>query len=278
MKSKTKKNSKPIIITVAIIAVVAVIAVIITARLGKSEPANATLEQSVSATVKTESTTQEPTTTTTEPATTTTTTKPPTTTKPATTASSGAANNVEILDLVNYKYTISSDFVPKLKTLSNGMQIDERVYDDLNNMLDDARKAGYSPVISSAYRSYSYQQQLYDRKINQYIDKGYSRAEAEKRAGEWVAKPGTSEHQTGLAVDLTSVENQRLDDSQLNSKCQQWYMANCWKYGFILRYPSDKKDITKINSEPWHYRYVGKNAAKEIYDSGVCLEEYLGKA
>lgn len=188
------------------------------------------------------------------------------------------SSDEDILMLVNYKNTVSKDYIPKLKTLSNGMQIDSRVYDDLNDMLNDAKAAGYNPVISSAYRSYSYQQKLYDRKIEQYIGYGYSRKEAEKRAGEWVAKPGTSEHQTGLAVDLTSKENQNLDDSQLNSKCQQWYMANCWKYGFILRYPSDKKDITKINSEPWHYRYVGKKAAKEIFEKGVCLEEYLGQA
>lgn len=195
-----------------------------------------------------------------------------------TTNTTSNSSSTDILMLVNYKNTISKDYVPELKTLSNGLQVDSRAYESLNDMLDDARAAGYNPVVSSAYRSYSYQQTLYDRKIEQYIGYGYSRSEAEIKAGEWVAKPGTSEHQTGLAVDLTSLENQNLDDSQLNSKCQQWYMANCWKYGFILRYPSDKKDITKINSEPWHYRYVGKQAAKEIYDKGICLEEYLGQA
>lgn len=200
------------------------------------------------------------------------------TTSETTTITENPSLNNDILMLVNYENTISKYYVPELKTLSNGMQVDSRIYDDLNDMIEDAEAAGYNPVITSAYRSYDYQQKLYDRKIDQYISYGYSRKEAEKRAGEWVAKPGASEHQTGLAVDLTSKENQKLDDSQLKSKCQQWYMANCWKYGFILRYPSDKKDITKINSEPWHYRYVGKEAAKEIYEEKICLEEYLGQA
>ncbi|MEE0202655.1 MAG: M15 family metallopeptidase [Muricomes sp.] len=87
--------------------------------------------------------------------------------------------------------------------------------------------------------------------------------------------PGTSEHQLGLAVDIVDIENQILDEDQEKTAVQKWLMENSWRYGFILRYPNDKSDITGIIYEPWHYRYVGNEAAKEIYDLDVCLEEYL---
>ena len=90
-----------------------------------------------------------------------------------------------------------------------------------------------------------------------------------------MARPGTSEHQLGLALDIVSTSYTNLDKKQERTKEQKWLMANSYKYGFILRYPSDKCDITGINYEPWHYRYVGKAAAKEIYEKGICLEEYL---
>lgn len=201
-----------------------------------------------------------------------------TTSETTTKSSINASGQLDFLCLINSENTLDKNYVPKLKTISSGQQVDERIYADLKQMIDDAKKAGYNPVVCSAYRSYDTQVKLYNRKVKQYKNNGYSQSEAEKLAGEWVAKPGTSEHQSGLAVDLVSKENQNLDDSQLDSKCQQWYMENCWKYGFILRYPSDKKSITKINSEPWHYRYVGKDAAKEIYDSSLCLEEYLAQS
>ncbi|MBR2807404.1 MAG: M15 family metallopeptidase, partial [Oscillospiraceae bacterium] len=88
---------------------------------------------------------------------------------------------------------------------------------------------------------------------------------------------GTSEHQLGLALDIVDTNERQLNSTQANNATQQWMMENCWKYGFILRFPEDKEDITGIIYEPWHYRYVGKEAAKEITEQGVCLEEYLGK-
>ncbi|MBP3292640.1 MAG: M15 family metallopeptidase, partial [Clostridia bacterium] len=108
-----------------------------------------------------------------------------------------------------------------------------------------------------------------------YLDKGYSQEEAEAEAGKWVAIPGTSEHQTGLAVDIVALSYQLLDRGQEDTAEQKWLMENSYKYGYILRYPTDKSDITGIYYEPWHYRYVGKDVAKELYESGLCLEEYL---
>jgi len=99
----------------------------------------------------------------------------------------------------------------------------------------------------------------------------------EAEAARWVAKPGTSEHQTGLALDIVAAGYQILDEEQEDTAEQKWLMENSWKYGFILRYPSEKSDITGIGYEPWHYRYVGKAAAADIYRTGVCLEEYLSQ-
>jgi len=101
------------------------------------------------------------------------------------------------------------------------------------------------------------------------IAQGYSEENARTEVGKVVAVPGTSEHQLRLAVDIVDIENQE------KTAVQKWLMENSWRYGFILRYPNDKSDITGIVYEPWHYRYVGKEAAKEIYDLDVCLEEYL---
>ena len=90
-----------------------------------------------------------------------------------------------------------------------------------------------------------------------------------------MARPGTSEHQLGLALDIVDLDYQQLDTRQEETPEQKWLMENSWKYGFILRYPTDKSNITGIIYEPWHYRYVGKEAAKVIHEKGICLEEYL---
>ena len=91
-------------------------------------------------------------------------------------------------------------------------------------------------------------------------------------AGQWVAIPGTSEHELGLAVDINADKEQSSNEEVYN-----WLAENAWRYGFILRYPQGKEDITGIDYEPWHYRYVGKEVAKEIYEAGITLEEYVGK-
>lgn len=105
---------------------------------------------------------------------------------------------------------------------------------------------------------------------------GYTRDMAESYASMWVAIPGTSEHHTGLAFDIVASDYVVLDSSQATTRVQQWLMENCHNYGFILRYPEDKVNITGINYEPWHYRYVGVEAATYIMEHGICLEEYLG--
>ena len=126
------------------------------------------------------------------------------------------------------------------------------------------RENGYNVKINSSYRSKATQQAIWNEKVNNRIKKGQSKSTAEAMVGKSVAIPGTSEHQTGLAVDIKGTK-----------KMYDWLAENSWQYGFILRYPDDKIKITGIVYEPWHFRYVGKPLAKDIYDSGLCLEEYL---
>ena len=155
--------------------------------------------------------------------------------------------------------------------------MDKRAAGALNKMLEDCRAAGYKPLACSDYRSVEEQQQIWDDKVQECLNIGYSQSEAEKETARWIAVPGTSEHHTGLAIDIIDLDYQILDEKQEKTPTQQWLMKHCTEYGFIIRYPSDKKDITHIDFESWHYRYVGVEHAKKIADAGMCLEEYVGK-
>lgn len=179
------------------------------------------------------------------------------------------------LILANPWNPLPENFTVKTESFNNGHSVDKRIFDDLEMMLDAARKEGLSPIICSSYRTLEKQKSLYENKIGTYLSDGFSNQEAAIQAAKWVAVPGTSEHQTGLAVDIVAESYQILDKGQENTSEQKWLMQNSYKYGFILRYPENKSDITGICYEPWHYRYVGKEAAKEIYEKGICLEEYL---
>lgn len=190
-------------------------------------------------------------------------------------AKPSAADN-ELLTLVNPWNELPEDWQVDLVTLSNGLQIDRRCYDALQEMMDACREAGYEPLICSAYRTQETQQDLFNNKVAKLEAGGKSHDEAVQEAGTVVAVPGTSEHQLGLTVDVVDVNNQNLTEEQEKTPTQKWLMANSWRYGFIHRYPNSKSDITGIIYEPWHYRYVGKDAAQEIFNKGITLEEYLG--
>ncbi len=190
-------------------------------------------------------------------------------------AKPSAADN-ELLTLVNPWNELPEDWQVDLVTLSNGLQIDRRCYDALQEMMDACREAGYEPLICSAYRTQETQQDLFNNKVAKLEAGGKSHDEAMQEAGTVVAVPGTSEHQLGLTVDVVDVNNQNLTEEQEKTPTQKWLMANSWRYGFIHRYPNSKSDITGIIYEPWHYRYVGKDAAQEIFNKGITLEEYLG--
>lgn len=162
-----------------------------------------------------------------------------------------------------------------LTPLPNGHSIDSRCYPFLTEMMNDCRSAGLRPLICSSYRSHQKQKALFQERIDELRAQGYSKKDARTKAATSVARPGTSEHQLGLAVDIVDQSHQILDTAQESTPVQQWLMENSWKYGFILRYPADKSRLTGIIYEPWHYRYVGREAAREIHERGICLEEYL---
>lgn len=187
--------------------------------------------------------------------------------------SCGSTHNSELpwnLILVNSKNSIPKNYEVTLTELSNGNMVDERIYPELQQMFDSARSAGISPMVSEAYRTSEEQQAIMNEKIQEFIEDGYSKRKAKKLAKNWVAAPGTSEHELGLALDINS-------DGSLSSDTEvySWLAENTYKYGFILRYPQGKENITGIDYEPWHYRYVGQEAASEIFERQICLEEYL---
>lgn len=172
--------------------------------------------------------------------------------------------------VVNRWNELPEDYDIELMELSNGQKIDERIYPYLQEMFDAARAEGIYPIVREGYRTEEEQQAIFDEKVQAYINEGYSRSRAERTAKEWVALPGTSEHQLGIAVDINA------DKSKCsNNEVYAWLAENAHEYGFILRYPQGKTEITGTGYEPWHYRYVGEAVALEIYERGICLEEYF---
>ena len=174
------------------------------------------------------------------------------------------------LIVVNRWNELSEDYDVELTELSNGQMVDSRIYPYLQEMFDAARTEDVYPVVREGYRTAEEQQEILDDKIQSYINQGYSQVKAERTAKEWVALPGTSEHQLGIAVDINADKSKNSND-----EVYTWLAANAHNYGFILRYPQGKQGITGTSYEPWHYRYVGEEAAKEIYERGICLEEYF---
>lgn len=179
------------------------------------------------------------------------------------------------LVLVNKWNEMEAGYEPELTLLAEGHRVDSRIAESLMDMIYGAKDAGYAIYILSSYRDMEKQIELYDAEVDKWILEGYSQEAAEEKAGTIVAFPGTSEHHLGLAVDLVSSEHIKLDQDAEKTKGYQWLVKHCHEYGFILRYPNNASDITGIIYEPWHFRYVGKEAATEIMESGITLEEYL---
>lgn len=177
------------------------------------------------------------------------------------------------LRLVNPETPLAEDFTVELTEVAGG-QFDSRAADALSRMLDSMEDQGLSPLICSSFRTWEDQKTLHENEIELWSSQGLSPEEAEEEASRWVVPPGTSEHETGLAADIVAAGYQVLEEEQENTPEQQWLMEHCWEYGFILRYPKDKTDLTGVGYEPWHYRYVGVEAAQEMKESGQCLEEY----
>lgn len=180
----------------------------------------------------------------------------------------------DLLLLVNRDNPLPEGYeVTELTELSNGESVATVIYPDLQEMFNDARAQGVNPIVASGYRTPEKQQSLMDEKIASLMEEGLSEEDAAGEAAAWVNPVGYSEHQTGLAVDINADGIQSA-----GYEVYDWLAQNAWQYGFILRYPEDKTEVTGTEYEPWHYRYVGREKAAEIYNSGLCLEEYLGQA
>lgn len=187
------------------------------------------------------------------------------------------------LMLVNKKNLLPEEYVPELlvdiaKSVSatkSEIFLQQPAAENYIKMIEAMKADGISLAAVSGYRTYQYQRTLYINKTN-YYKKYYNDEEARIKAGTVVAPPGASEHQTGLAIDVSvSSIGYALDGRFQDTKAYKWLTDNSYKYGFIVRYPEDKQDITDIIFEPWHLRYVGAPFAEDIYTKGVCLEEYI---
>lgn len=181
------------------------------------------------------------------------------------------------LMLVNQSHPMEQGYTPELANIDESHQIDKRVLEPLQKMLQAASDEGYSLYVCSAYRSVERQEELFNESMIGYVNQGMTYYQAAVETAKSIAWPGESEHATGLAMDIISTDYSGLDDKQGETDDQQWLMKHCYEYGFILRYPKDKSDETGIIYEPWHYRYVGVEAALAIRDQGVTLEEYLNE-
>lgn len=169
------------------------------------------------------------------------------------------------LRLVNRDHPIPEEYEIELAEVPGGQLVDARIYDSLMALLAAAEAEELGPIVVAGYRTWEKQQSIMDERVRGYLNQGYSEADAKAAAEQWVSVPGCSEHQLGLAVDINGAV----------SAIYPWLQEHGWEYGFIQRYPAGKEDITGCREEEWHYRYVGVDAAWEMWSSGLCLEEYF---
>ncbi|MBD5547376.1 MAG: M15 family metallopeptidase [Lachnospiraceae bacterium] len=184
------------------------------------------------------------------------------------------------LILINKQHPIPDEYtftLGPIKTIKGTMQCDERIIEELLAMMYAASEDGVNLAICSPYRDLAWQEVLFNRKIKAYMNKGMSYMEAYKISSQAVTVPGASEHQIGLAIDIVSDTYVTLDEGFADTSAGKWLEEHCAEYGFILRYPKGKEYITSIEFEPWHFRYVGKDAAKIIMEEELCLEEFWDK-
>ncbi|MCM1262470.1 MAG: M15 family metallopeptidase [Butyrivibrio sp.] len=181
------------------------------------------------------------------------------------------------LVLVNTQHPIPDDYSFSLGIVTGNMRCDKRVIPDVIAMMQAAKEDGITLMIQSPYRSDDRQVYLFNNKIKMYMNQGYSYMEAYKITSRTNAVPGTSEHQIGLAFDITSDACEPLEADFADTEAGKWLAEHSCEYGFILRYPEEKEYITGIKFEPWHFRYVGKDAATVMKEEDICLEEFWDK-
>lgn len=181
------------------------------------------------------------------------------------------------LILVNKQHPIPDDYKLKLgsfKTSRGNMKCDRRIISDLEQMIEDAKDDGITLVVCSPYRPSTRQKYLFEKKVKAYIKSGNSYMDSYYLSAQAVNIPGSSEHEIGLALDIISDRYSGLNEGFADTDAGKWLAGHCMEYGFILRYPKGKESITGIEFEPWHFRYVGKEAARYISSNNICLEEF----
>lgn len=181
------------------------------------------------------------------------------------------------LALINKQHPIADDYDFKLGTFTSGMRCDERVIEDLLLMMQAAKKDGLNLVVRSPYRTSDHQEDNFNNRIKRYMRQGLSYMEAYKATSIVITVPGCSEHEVGLAFDITSDSFIELKQGFADTEEGKWLEEHSYEYGFILRYPSGKEYITGIEYEPWHFRYVGREAASAMKEEDLCLEEFWDK-
>jgi len=182
------------------------------------------------------------------------------------------------LVLVSPRHPLGYNFTPpRLETISDNHQVDSRIADSLRKMIASAAGDGIILIVTSAYRPAARQAVLHNQQIERFLSYGRNQEEAVAAASTIVLPPGTSEHQTGLAVDIVTPEHQALTEAFAHTPAGIWLAENAHRYGFILRYPRDSIHITGVIFEPWHFRYVGIEHASAIFEGGYTLEEYLSR-
>ncbi len=175
--------------------------------------------------------------------------------------------------LVNKQHPIPDDYEFPLGIITGSMRCDERIITPLLDMMKAANSQGISLIICSPYRDMDRQTMLFNNKIEKYMGAGMSYMDAYNLASQAVTVPGSSEHQVGLAIDIITDGYSILDEGFGKTAAGRWLADNSYKYGFVLRYPAGKEDITSIEFEPWHFRYVGVDAATFMVQNDICLEE-----
>ena len=182
------------------------------------------------------------------------------------------------LSLLNKDYILKDELDPDLVSIGGSHKLERRAASFVMQMVKDAWNDGIYINVTSSYRTYIKQVSLFKNKIARLEREGYTHAQAVQEAGTVVAVPGTSEHQLGLSLDFVTGNYRKLDEGIRNTKEYRWIEEHAWEYGYVIRYPKGKSDITGIISEPWHLRYVGIPAAKLMTEQELCLEEFLGVA
>lgn len=272
-KIQNRKINKKKVFVVIILPIIVIFFIINKANSKNSQEVNSEISKQ---TEETTQSTSENTTGQTNVATSSTGTTNTSSTNTSSTVGGNETPNVDVttdwrIRLANYDHILPENFEVELADIDSTRQFDARAIKYLKDMINDMKKDGHTSIwVQSSYRSVARQKELYENSINKYLKQGKTQEEAEKLTDEYINKPGSSDHNLGLAVDFNYVDNTFADTDEY-----KWLLENAENYGFILRYPKDKENITKIAYESWHWRYVGEEHAKKMNELNMCLEEYV---